>query len=199
MITAEEFTEKKFDLPEGGRWAELVAGEMIQLQPPSVEHGAVVLNLSKALADWLSENPEGYACYELGLIVARNPDTVHCPPVSYFVGGERFAESDKTITETRPTLVVEIASTPDRIRGMTVRIDNYFGCGVEVVCVINPKKQQVQFVHPNEADVVFGHDDRVKFGEMLHPCRPILRGFEVTVSKLFAEPDWWNPSARPHK
>ena len=82
-LSAEEFAEQKFDFGDGGRWVELVAGKVVSLEPPNAAHGTTVLNLSKALARYLLEAPDGYACFELGLLVARDPDTVRCPALSY--------------------------------------------------------------------------------------------------------------------
>ena len=76
MLTAEEFAETKFDLPERGRWCELVAGDIRQFDPPDGLYGPVVLNLTKALGKHLhgeqsqpsSSSADGgsaYACYEL--------------------------------------------------------------------------------------------------------------------------------------
>ena len=48
-LTAELFAAQRFDLPDDGRWTELVAGRVVALGPPEPIHGTVVLNLTKAL------------------------------------------------------------------------------------------------------------------------------------------------------
>src|SRR5215475_8829898 len=98
-INAEQFDEQRFELPEGGRWTELVEGEIVALSPPDDAHGNIVRNLSKSLAIHAQQSQSGYACFELGLIVGRNPDTVRFPAACYFTQGERFSESDKFVTE----------------------------------------------------------------------------------------------------
>lgn len=185
MLTAEEFADRKFDLPEGGRWHELVAGELQQFDPPEVVHGNIVLNLSKALAEHLAPDSTVYACFELGLVVCRDPDTVRCPPVSLFVEGEAFAEMDKQVTETRPGLVIEIAASNARRAGMADRIGEFHGWGVELVWVIDPQDRCVH-VAPR------GRDRQVVEAAETLRSHPLLPGFGVRVDDLFADPDWWS-------
>ena len=189
LLTAEQFSEQKFDLPDGGRWVELVDGELVTLHPPDVAHGTTLLNLSKALADCLQQNPEGYACFELGLIVARNPDTVRCPPVSFFVQGDRFAEADKAVTDTRPALVAEIPSTNDRRRDLGRRIKAYLEWGIELVWVIDPIEKEVYVYQRGRPS------KKLSEHKMLYGCsllgNSILPEFKIRISALFVEPDWW--------
>src|SRR4026207_167967 len=113
-MSAQQFAELRPDLPENGRWTELVAGQVVQLDPPDEFHGNVVLNLSKAMADYIqSKSPDsgGYLCFELGLLVHRDPDTIHFPAASFVTQGARFAAVDQIFVDVPPKLVVEIAST----------------------------------------------------------------------------------------
>jgi Uma2 family endonuclease len=184
ILTAERFAETKFDLPEGGRWVELVAGEVVHLHPPDDAHGTTVLNLSKALAEFAQESQVGYACFELGLIVTRDPDTVRCPAVSYFLEGERFAMADATVTDARPALVVEIASTNDRRRDMRYRVEQYMRWGVDAIWVADPTERQVHVSQKNRpTQRLAGHETLLG--------HPVLSGFSIQVGDLFAEPDWW--------
>lgn len=187
LLTVEQFIEQREELPDGGRWTELVAGKLVTLSPPTIEHGTVVLNLTKALSEFshdASRKDEcGYACFELGLVLARNPDTLLFPAISYFSGGARFAEADKIVTETRPAAVVEIASTNDRRRGLEQRVTGWFDWGVGLVWVVDPQARQVQVVEKGqparrlgEAQSVYGSGE--------------LAGFKIAVGELFREPKW---------
>lgn len=90
-LTAEEFLDRIHELPDGGRWTELCQGEIHTLEPPDDVHGNVVYHLSQAIAHSINYQKEtsgtisGYACFEQGLIVSRNPDTVQFPSVSFFI------------------------------------------------------------------------------------------------------------------
>jgi Uma2 family endonuclease len=200
IMTAEEFADQKYDLPEGGRWSELIAGEPVILEQPSDAHGNVIRNLSRFLAQWIEEKQVGYACFELGIIVQRAPDTVISPAVSYFVAGNRWDETDKVVTDTKPALIIDVASTVDRRRNMPARISHYRKMGIPVAIVIDPMELKVA-VHTGTDQVdVLGRD------EVLTPKNdwidassenPLLAGLSISVSDIFEQPDWWQWQSRP--
>jgi Uma2 family endonuclease len=184
LLTAEQFIEERFDLPDSGQWAELINGVPAFLQPPDLDHGNVILNLSKSLAAHVHSSGEGYACFELGLAVTRRPDTALFPAACYFLNGPRFAEADKQVTDLPPSLVIELASTNDRRVGMADRVTRYHKFGVPYVWVIDPNARSVHVcVRGERARPVA--DTEILRGD------PPLRGFSVPVSDLFVEPDWW--------
>jgi len=187
LLTAERFISQRVDMPDGGRWTELAAGRLVHLEPPDAEHGTVVLNLSKAMADYLQRTDlplVGYACFELGLLVTTEPDTIRCPAVSYFTRGERFAESGKDFTDERPALVIEIASTNERRRGMADRIREYHEWGIESVWLADPIDKMFHIARRGQPAQRFAEHHTIEDS-------PILPGFQITVSKLFAVPHWW--------
>ena len=184
QLTAEQFLDERFDLPDAGQWAELIEGVPICLQPPDLDHGNAVLNLSKALAPFLQQAERGYACFDLGLLLARNPDTVRYPAVSYFAEGPRFAEADKPFTEAVPALGVDMASTSDRRSQMPGRVEQYLAWGVESVWVIDSRARSVDVARAGAEPI------RRTGPETLHGG-PVLTGFAIQVAALFAEPEWW--------
>jgi Uma2 family endonuclease len=183
LLTAEQFVAGRDALPDGGRWTELVAGQPVILSPPTIEHGTSVLNLSKVLAEYSQKNQGGYACFELGLVIARNPDTVHFPAICFFTTGGIFAEAEKVVTEARPTLVVEVASTNDRRRGMDLRLASWLEWGVKQVWVLDPQGKQVHAVEKGRTGQTFTAHQSLS-GES------VLSGFEISVGALFKEPGW---------
>jgi Uma2 family endonuclease len=183
-LTAEQFLAGRGDLPDGGRWTELVAGRPIILSPPSLEHGTAVLNLSKLLAEFTQKEQAGYACFDLGLVVARDPDSARFPAISFFTTGPMFAEADRGVTETRPALVVEVASTNDRRRGLDERISSWLDWGVRAVWVLDTTARHVHSLE-------HGHPGRrLTEHETLLGGR-VLSGFRASVGDLFKEPGWW--------
>ena len=117
-FTIQQFEQHRHELPDGGRWSELSAGLVLNLSPPTAEQGTVVMNLGKALAAYTQRERKGYACFELGFLLNREPATLRFPPLCFFASGQMFYETDKMWTERRPDLVVEIPSTSDRRRGL---------------------------------------------------------------------------------
>jgi Uma2 family endonuclease len=199
-MTAEEFADQKYDLPDGGRWSELIAGEPVILEQPSDGHGNVIRNVSRILAQWIEDKQVGYACFELGIIVQRAPDTVISPAVSYFVAGNRWAETDKIVTETKPALVIDVASTVDRRRNMPKRISHYRNIGIPVSIVIDPTEQKIA-VHTGVDQVdVLGLDEMLtaKNDWIDNPQDgPLLAGLSIPVRDIFDQPDWWKWQSRP--
>ncbi len=182
LMTAEQFVAQRDDLPDGGRWTELIGGNPVVLSPPTIEHGTVVLNLGKALAEYSQREKGGYACFELGLVIARNPDTVHFPAISFFTG-PMFGESDKIVTETRPTLVVEVASTNDRRRGMDQRVTRWMEWGVKLAWILDPHEKRVHVIDNTRAGQNLA-EHQTLFGGLS------MSGFKTNVGDLFKEPGW---------
>jgi Uma2 family endonuclease len=183
-LTAEEFSERRGELPDGGQWAELVRGVPVSQSAPDVDQGTIVLNLSKALADYVQSTLRGYPCFDLGLKVESRPDTVLFPAVSYFLEGERFAETDKDFTETIPALVVELLSGNQRRQTIQERVSAYLRHGVQEIWLIDPDQRAVYVTAPGQT---FAR--RVSEAETLRG-EPLLAGLRIAVSDLFALPDW---------
>ena len=188
MLSAEEFAETKFELPEGGRWCELVAGEVRQFEAPDDTHSTVVLNLTKALGEHLHAGEPtdqgAYACYELGLVTCRDPDTVRCPPVSVFVGGGAFEEMDREVTESRPGLVIELGTSSQRRVRMAERIHEWHSWGVPCVWIVNSLDKSVHVAVAGQVPAVHSTSELIS-------GVPVLPGLEFRVRDLFVEPEWW--------
>jgi Uma2 family endonuclease len=182
-LSSAEFAECLADDDLGTQWSELIAGQIVQLEPPDLVHGAVVLNITKAVAVYLQSAPDemGYACFQIGLVVARNPDTVRRPPVSIFVGGERFAEIERRVTDTRPRLIIEIASSNDRRRTMAERVQSYLDWGVQAVWVADTAENAVHVIQKGQPQRVFRSEQSV-------PGTPAFADFHVRASELFELP-----------
>ncbi|MGQ0635021.1 MAG: Uma2 family endonuclease [Planctomycetaceae bacterium] len=183
ILTVAQYIAGREDLPEGGRWTELIAGRVVTLAPPSIEHGTAVLNLSKALAEFTRRDQSGYACFDLGLVLSRLPAVVRFPAVSFFAGGPMFSESDKTITETRPALVADVASTNDRRRGMEERVTSWLDWGVPLVWVLDTAGKQVHAFEKGCQGQRLAEHQTLLGGS-------VLSGFNVNVGDLFKEPAW---------
>ena len=184
MMTAEEFAEQRVELPDGGQWAELVRGVPVTLQTPDIDHGTIVLNLSKALSTYVHAGNSGYPCFDLGIQVETRPDTIFFPAISYFLKGERFAETDKAFTNAVPELIVELITTTDRRMNINERSRCYIDKGSKVVWVIDSSQRTVHIIE--KGNPVAKH---VKESELL-VGKPALDTFEIPVSDLFIEPDW---------
>ena len=190
LLTAERFAEIRHDLPDSGRRTELHAGVVVQLPTLDVPHGNCILNLSKALAVYFARQGPGltaYACYDLGLILTRQPDTVLFPAISCFDSGAPFAESDNVVTLTRPALVIDVPPTPARLRQLPVRMQQFLDWGVGLGWGLDPINKQVHIFRAGEPARTLVETEKLT----CPPDQSELAGFSTSVRELFAEPVWW--------
>ncbi|MCA8988808.1 MAG: Uma2 family endonuclease [Planctomycetaceae bacterium] len=185
LMTAEQFLENRFSLPESGQWAELHSGSVILFQPPDLDYGNTVLNLSKIFARYVQEHRHGYPCFDLGLLMEKSPDTIRYPAASYFLSGDRFAELDNAVTETVPDFVIELASTADRRQQMPRRIEDYLAWGTKAVWIIDPAQQCLNVIDNQGNQQLFEPDQQLAQLDL-------LPGLQVQIEELFVEPSWWN-------
>ena len=187
-ITVAQFVDAKLNLPEGGRWHELHAGTPVLMEAPDDLHGCIVLNLSRALADWFRDRTEqsvGYACHEVGLHVESSPDTVYVPAISYFDSGKQFEQTDRVVADQVPRLVVEVASANDRRRDLRQRSLSYLEHGIDTIWIPDPSKKEVQVIRRNKHTLALGQRQSLD-GDS------ILPDFQMSVQDVFAQPEWWS-------
>lgn len=192
-MTAEEFAARRNELPEGGRWHELHAGEPVLLEAPNDDHGNIVMNLSRELAKWFQGREPGaaqYACHEVGLHVSREPDTVFFPTISLFDSGPLFSQMEMVIATQIPSLVIDVASSNDRRSDMRRRTAAYAKLGVEMIWVPDPFKKEVQVLRRSMPTLALGLWQTLEI-------EGLMPGFRIDVRDIFAQPSWWtNSSAR---
>ena len=187
-LSAKEFAELKYTLPEAGRWHELHDGQTVLLSAPDEVHGTVVLNMTRALAEWFQMQPpesRGYACHDLGLHVHSDPDTVYVPAVSIFREGKMFGQFDNVIATEVPTIVIDVASSNDRRRDMRLRTSAYMHHGVECVWVPDPFKKEIQVIRNSKHTLALGKWQTLNADDL-------LPGFTMSVESVFQEPKWWD-------
>lgn len=182
-MTIDEFLEQRSEMPDAGQWTELVHGMPCSLEPPDFTHGSVVLNLSKALGQYLQADPAGYAVFDQGIVVSRSPDSIRFPAVSFFQQGRLFAQADQDLVHTAPAWVVEIVSTPDRRQGLTTRVEQYFALGVQLLWVLETRQQELWHWRPGT------RAETLRPGDVAR-AEPVLNGFQLDVANVFREPAW---------
>ena len=183
-MTAAEFEQARFDLPEAGRFHELHEGCLTLLSTPEEMHGTIVFNISRILAAWLPA-VKGSAAYGIGLHVAHEPDTVYAPAISVFLGGRPFSQADLVVATEIPALVVDIASTSDRRSDMRRRTTSLLQLGVETVWVPDPFKKEIQVISRGQHTLALG-----VWQKLTGTGR--LQGLEFSVADAFAQPKWWD-------
>jgi Uma2 family endonuclease len=175
-MTAVEF----WRLPETGKHSELVRGEVIESMPPGGQHGAIAGIVYMLLRLWASQGAGGYVAVEAGYILARNPDTVRGPDVSY-VRPERIPATGipEAFWEIAPDLAVEVVSLHQTADEMREKVRDYLTAGTSLVLTIYPRTREVIAHTPDGLARTFGPEAMLAFLEL-------LPGFSCTVAELFA-------------
>lgn len=174
LITGEEF----FLMPES-RWCELVYGELVPMPPVGEGHGDYAGNVGLELKLFARQHGAGRVMLETGYYLARDPDLIRAPDVS-FVRRERLeGPPGATYREGAPDLAVEVLSPGDTALEINEKINEYLDFGTEEVWIVDPRQKQVQVHRPGGARTLRGDD-------VLEGQGP-LAGFSVPVSRFFID------------
>jgi Uma2 family endonuclease len=174
IVTADQF-EQMGDL---GRWFELERGAVVAVNPPGLPHGTIAVNIAAALRAFVRPRQLGIVAVESGYTIARNPDTVRGPDVS-------FVRRERLITDRRegwlagaPDLAVEIRSPGDSMRSLRSLANEYLAAGAALVWLVDPKAQTVIACSPGGAERTLGPVETLDGGEL-------LSGFSLEVAAIF--------------
>jgi Uma2 family endonuclease len=116
---------------------------------------------------------------DTGIVTQRGPDTVRGADVSWI----SYARLPKHLLpdgypDVAPNLAFEVRSPTDRWLIILEKVTEYFNCGVEYVCVMDPTTETVRVYTPDEPETVLHGDDLLEFPQL-------LPGFSVAVRRFF--------------
>lgn len=184
LMTAEELLT--YELPN--KRIELVRGRLIVRDLPGMRHGEHAARMVVALSNYLCRDRESsgaaqtrgrvFTC-DSGFVLARNPDTVRGPDVSYVSRERMRGPVPKGYGEFGPDIVIEIRSPSDRPGVVLGKIGDYLDAGARLVWVVDPIRQSVTVYGDDGSQAQLGIDDVLDGGE-------VLSGFTYTLRELFA-------------
>jgi Uma2 family endonuclease len=125
---------------------------------------------------------------ETGFQLARAPDTVRAPDVS-FVRKERLPEGDLPTGywPGPPDLAVEVMSPNDSKPEVERKAQEYLRKGVRLVWLVFPRKRAVAVHRPGAPVELLGESDALDGGEVVPGFRyPLARLFAVTSNAIRA-------------
>src|SRR5262249_14627614 len=127
--------------------------------PPGYDHGDIQAQLVSLIRPYLRQNNLGRLVGEVGVILARNPDTVRGPDAAYY-SFSRVPAGTRTrgYQSVLPELVFEIRSLGDSWNEVTDKVAEYLAAGVGVV-VIDPGPQAVHIFEVNQPPRQLGPAD----------------------------------------
>jgi len=175
LMTAEELMR----LPDDGVRHELIKGELLTMPPSGEEHGAVTMNISILLAQYVKSRNLGrmYAA-ETGFKLESDPDTVMAPDVS-FIRRERLGPLSMGYRAGAPDLVVEVLSPSDRKRKAEKKTSRSLALGALAVWLVDPQSRTVEVCKADGEKKLFTVEDELT-GDNIVP------GFRCRVAEIFA-------------
>jgi Uma2 family endonuclease len=177
LLTAEQLA----DLPDDGRYTELVRGRIVEVNPPGVWHGYVCTRIGWLVMNFTRANDLGWVIgNDSGIITERNPDTVRGADLAFY-SYQRVPKGTmpkRGYIDVRPELVFEVRSPDDTWAEMLGKAAEYLKAGVIIVCLVDPRSQRVMVLDNENPPRMLGSDDLLTIPE-------VLPGFEVPVAQLF--------------
>ena len=148
LVTGEDL----FKMGDIGR-AELVKGVIVHMSPTGYLHGLIEGKFFAKLLAFVEQQSLGRVLVgEVGIYMARHPDTVRGADVA-FISNEGLAKvRSSSYLDVAPELVVEILSPDDRWSDLMEKLGEYFDVGVLVVWLADLRKRSV-YVYRSLTDV----------------------------------------------
>jgi Uma2 family endonuclease len=159
---------------------ELQAGALIAEPPPGFEHGCVVARIGVLLDGCVRSQRSGIVTAgDSGYLLARNPDTVRAPDLS-FVCRERLAQLGipSGVFPGAPDLAIEVRSPGNTDAELSAKVEDYLAAGTRLVWIVDPRARRVIVHRPLEPPVVLHEHDALDGGD-------VVPGFRVRVDELF--------------
>jgi len=174
LITAEAFAE----MP-GSRHSELVRGRPVPVNPANPHHGRMALRVGARLLAYVEPRRLGSVMVEAGFTLARNPDTVRGPDVSFVRAGRPDFPPRKGFAPGAPDLAVEVVSPDNTMAQLMVKAAEYLAAGTELVWIVDYDDATVRVLRPDAEPVTLRIGDALDGGAT-------VAGFTLPLAELFA-------------
>jgi Uma2 family endonuclease len=165
-----------------GKDYELVRGELYEVMPPTARHGRIQVRIGRLLDTWNDEAHAGQVFVESGFTLARGPDTVRGPDVSFVARGRISREQARRgFPDLAPDLVVEVCSPSQSWADLRDKAREYLRAGSRLVLLVEAD----EFAEPWRA----GQEPRRLELEDEFRAEDVLRGFVCRVRDFFPPED----------
>ena len=174
LMTADELLA----MPKDDCRHELVKGELITMAPPGGIHGSAGSRFDRRLGDFVEERGLGEVFIETGFILARDPDTVRLPDVS-FVREDRLPDRPVSgFFPFEPDLAIEVVSPNDRYTEVAEKVAEYLAAGTRLVVVVDPRARTITKYPARGETTRLSADDTLTLDS-------VVPGFECAAAYLF--------------
>ncbi|HEU5430863.1 MAG TPA: Uma2 family endonuclease [Thermomicrobiales bacterium] len=176
-ITTRKMTaEELWALPEDQR-GELIRGEMTPVTPVARPHWRIVGRLLGRLDPFVEARGLGDVGAEGGFLLARDPDVVLAPDVS-FVRAGREADDQPGFMPLAPDLAIEVISPSNSVTELSRRVRLYLDAGVRQVWIVDPYERTIALYAPDRTARLYVDGETLDGGD-------VLPGFALAVGDLF--------------
>ncbi|HLX60472.1 MAG TPA: Uma2 family endonuclease [Planctomycetota bacterium] len=177
LVSADEL----FSHPEWNP-CELLRGKVVFMSPAGGEHGGVAAEILGLIRDFVKPRKLGkvYAA-ETGFFLARDPDTVRAPDVSFIAKHRIPARSPRGYIPVVPDLTVEVLSPSDTVQDLDKKALEFLEAGVPLVWGVDPITRTGR-VYWRGRPVIVLNESQAFSGE------DILPGCEMKLKDIF-EPE----------
>lgn len=174
-LTLEEFEQ----VPELDARLELSKGLLVREPQPEARHGAIVVNVLRALDAVARDRQLGRVVVEAGFLLSETPPTVRRPDAAFVSFGRWPAGSlPDGFWPFAPDLAVEVVSPSNTAADMQEKVLQYLAAGTEIVWVVQPRTRTVEVWRPGLEVQVLREDDRLE-------GQGVVSGFAMLVHELF--------------
>ena len=176
VLTLEDLHE----LPDDEYKYELVAGVLLREPPPGARHGRLLTRVAVLLDRYARATKRGVVFSgDCAYVLARSPDTVRAPDVS-FVTRERFDAAGDVTTPFPgfPDLAVEVLSPSNSTADVHAKVADYLAAGTRAVWVVDSERRSVTVYRSLLAPRQLGEQDVLEDED-------VLPGFQAPVAELF--------------
>lgn len=167
-------------LPDNEMRHELVAGVVVEEPLPFARNDLARRRIEQILGAFVEPRCLGEVFGRAGYLLARNPDTVRGPDLS-FVRAARLVDFDDTrFFRGAPDLAVEIRSLSNRAGQVRAKVADYLNAGCPLVWVIDPRKKFGTAYRSLDAPRRIAADESLD-GE------DVLPGLSIPLASIFQE------------
>lgn len=181
-LNYQEFRQLDFG-DEDSSWYELINGELVKKQSPTLQHQRISANIQFALRLYANQTNAGEALYAPLDVVLDDGNAYH--PDVFFVKKERsfILENIEEVVMGAPDLVVEILSKSTGIYDRGVKKDIYEKYGVREYWLVDPRTSTIELYSYTE--------QRYKLVALLEANETLksiaLEGFEMDLGEVFKD------------
>jgi len=149
------------------------------MSPAGSEHGAIVVNVTFAVATVVRAKNLGVVFgAETGFLIQENPDTVRAPDVGFVRSDRVQGGLTRKFFPGPPDLAVEVLSPSDTASEVNEKAEHWLTAGCQEVWLVDPRLQRV-----SKLTFVDGAIRQSVIDDVL--TSDLLPGFEMPMSEVF--------------